>query len=120
MFEKNQKHFQQHRRETMNYNITSRHIDLTESMKDAVDHALEHSERIHDKIIDADVILSSEHHNFIAEAVVHIPGQTVFVKSEKDNMYSAITTMGEKLVHALQKVIGKKTKIKHKKLVDEI
>lgn len=102
----------------MDYNITGKHLELTSSMKEAVAHAIEHSDRVHDKIIDTDIILSNEHKDFIAEAVMHVAGDTLVVKSIHDDMYVAIAEMGEKMVRSLRKSKGKRSKIDHTSIRD--
>ena len=97
----------------MNYHITGKHLDLTPSMKDAVIHALDHSKKIHDEILDIHVTLTHEHHEYIAEANLHVAGKVVHVKSQQKNMYDAITDMGEKAVQSLKKAKGKQAKVSH-------
>lgn len=102
----------------MNYNITGKNLDVTSPMKDAAIAALEQASKVYENIIDADVILAYRHNDFIAEAIMHIDGEKLFVKSSQDDMYVAIADMGDKLLHALQKIIGKRRKIDHTSLKD--
>lgn len=107
----------------MNFNITGKHLELTPAIKEAVVYALEHSKKMYDEIIDVNVILTHDHHEFVAEAVLHVAGKNVFVKSCQKNMYDAITDMGEKALHSLQKIKGKKSKISHynpKRMIHEV
>ena len=97
----------------MNYNITGKHITLTDAMKESVIHALHESEKFYDKIIDVSVILTMDHRKFIAEAIMHIDGEKLFVKSEENDMYVAIADMGERLAHNLRRVKEKRNKVKH-------
>lgn len=97
----------------MNYNITGKHIELTPAMKEAVLDALEHPKRVHDGILNVHVFLSHEQHNFIAEAVMHVAGKNIVVKGIERNMYDAISSMGEKAAHSLQKDKEKHSKPRH-------
>ena len=97
----------------MNYNITGKHIELTPAMKEAVLGALEHPKRVHDGILNVHVFLSHEQHTFIAEAVMHVAGKNIVVKGIEKNMYDAISSMGDKAAHSLQKDKEKHSKPRH-------
>ena len=97
----------------MDYNLTAKHIELTDEIKDAVNFALQHSDRIYDKIIDVNVILTKENHNYIAEAIMNIDGERLFVKCLHDDILCAVKDMGEKLTHVLRRTKEKRrSKIK--------
>lgn len=97
----------------MNYNLTGKHMELTPSIKEAVTSALEQSRKVHDGVTNIRVILSHEQRNYVAEAILHIAGKDVFVKSVMGNMYDAIADMGDKAAHSLQKAKGKHGNIDH-------
>lgn len=92
----------------MDYKLTAKHIELTDDIKDAVNFALQHADRIYDNIIDVTVILTQENHNYIAEAIMNIDGDKLFVKDVHEDIFSVINEMGNKLVHVLRRTKEKR------------
>lgn len=96
----------------MNIDLTGHHIDLTDSLRDYVNEKLGRLERHFDHVTKAHVILQVDKKRHIAEATVHVPGNTnnLHANAEHDDMYAAI----DKLIDKLDRQI-----LKHKeKLTD--
>lgn len=81
----------------MQINLTCRHIDLTDSLKDYVDSKFAKLERHFDHINNVHVILDVEKLIQKAEAKMHVNGGELFATSEHDDMYAAIDSLIDKL-----------------------
>ncbi|MBU2881921.1 ribosome hibernation promoting factor [Psychrosphaera sp. B3R10] len=81
----------------MQINLTCRHIDLTESLKEYVDNKFAKLERHFDHINNVHVILDVEKLSQIAEATLHVNGGELFATSEHNDMYAAIDSLIDKL-----------------------
>ena len=103
----------------MDYNLTAKQIELTDEIKDTVDFALKHSEKIYDKIIDVKVVLSKKNHNFLAEAKMNIDGERLFVSCSHEDIIPAIKKMGDKLTHVLRRTKEKRRSQINKRSIKE-
>lgn len=104
----------------MDYSLTAKRIELTEEIKDAVNFALQRSDRIYDKIINVNVILSKENHQFVAESVMNIDGDRLVVKCPHNELLCAIKDMGEKLTHVLRRTKEKRRSQINKKSIKSV
>ncbi|KMT65018.1 ribosome hibernation promoting factor [Catenovulum maritimum] len=93
----------------MQINLTGRHIDVTDSLKEYVDTKFSKLERHFDHINNVYVILNVEKLNQIAEATLHLKGGEVFANAEHTDMYAAIDSLIDKLD---RQVIKHKEKLK--------
>lgn len=93
----------------MQLNITGRHIEVTDSLKDYLDNKFLKLERHFDNINNVHVILNVEKMNQIAEATLHLNGGEIFAMAEHNDMYAAIDNLIDKLD---RQVIKHKEKIK--------
>lgn len=93
----------------MQINLTGRHVDVTEAMKDYVDTKFAKLERHFDHINNVYVILSVEKLVQKAEATLHINGGEIFATSDDKDMYTAIDALIDKLD---RQVIKHKEKLK--------
>lgn len=86
--------------------ITGRHVEITDAIRDAVNHKFSKLTR-HDNnhhITAIHVILSVEnHHQHFAEAKVDLAGAQIFAKSSDHDMYAAIDLLIDKLNRQLVK-----------------
>lgn len=89
----------------MQLNLSGQHIEITDSLRDHVNHKFEKLTRHFDHMTNVHVILSVEKQRQKAEATVHVSGADLFASDENENMYTAI----EHLVAKLDRQI-----IKHK------
>ncbi len=81
----------------MQINLTGRHVEITDSLREYVDSKFSKLERHFENINNVHVILNVEKLKQIAEAKVHLNGGEVFAMSEDENMYAAIDQLIDKL-----------------------
>jgi putative sigma-54 modulation protein len=81
----------------MQINLTGRHVEITEALKDYVDTKFAKLERHFDHINNVHVVLNVEKLKQIAEAKLNLNGGEVFAQCEDDNMYAAIDLLIDKL-----------------------
>ncbi len=84
--------------------LTGRHLEITDAIRDAVTHKFAKLSRHDHHIISIHVILSVEnHHHHFAEAKLDLPGAQIFAKSTDHDMYAAIDLLIDKLNRQLLK-----------------
>jgi putative sigma-54 modulation protein len=81
----------------MQVSITGHHLEVTESLKAAVDAKFEKLARHFDNVTDVHVILSVEKLVQKAEATLQLSGAKLFAEDHQDDMYAAIDAMVDKL-----------------------
>jgi putative sigma-54 modulation protein len=81
----------------MQINLTCRHVDATESLKEYVDTKFAKLERHFDHINNVHVILDVEKLVQKAEAKMNVSGGELFATSEHNDMYAAIDSLIDKL-----------------------
>lgn len=81
----------------MNLQLTGRHLEITDSLRDYVTTKLGRVTRHFDHVIDARVILAVEKLTQKAEVTLHVPGRDFFCVSEEHDMYAAIDALADKL-----------------------
>ena len=94
----------------MQINLTCRHIETTESLKEYVNTKFAKLERHFDHINNVHVILDVEKLVQKAEATLHVNGGELFATSEHDDMYAAIDALIDKLDRQVIKHKEKLTK----------
>jgi len=87
----------------MQVNLTGRHLDITDSMRNYVNSKFEKLERHFDSVTRVNVILSVEKLRQMAEANFHVSGQDIFADIENEDMYAAIDGLVDKLDRQLMK-----------------
>jgi putative sigma-54 modulation protein len=87
----------------MQINISGRHVEVTESMKEYVTSKLERLNNHHDRITSTNVILSVDKLIQKAEATVHVSGKDVFADASHEDLYAAIDSLADKLDRQLIK-----------------
>lgn len=87
----------------MQINISGRHVEVTESMKEYVTSKLERLNNHHDRITSTNVILSVDKLIQKAEATVHVSGKDVFADASHEDLYTAIDSLADKLDRQLIK-----------------
>ncbi|MER2493295.1 ribosome hibernation promoting factor [Catenovulum sediminis] len=93
----------------MQINLTGRHVEITDPLKEYVDTKFAKLERHFDHINNVYVILNVEKLSQIAEATLHLNGGEVFANAEHTDMYAAIDSLIDKLD---RQVIKHKEKMK--------
>ena len=81
----------------MQINLTCRHVDATDSLKEYVDTKFAKLERHFDHITNVHVILDVEKLVQKAEAKMNVSGGELFATSEHNDMYAAIDSLIDKL-----------------------
>ncbi len=94
----------------MKINLTSRHIELPEPLREYLISKLEGLERFYERIISVDVNLDNEKSRQIIDIVAHLPKRKVLkVNAESNDMYATIDSAVDKLKRQLQKYKEKMT-----------
>ena len=81
----------------MQLNLTGRHVEVTDSLRDYVNTKFAKLERHFDHINNVHVILDVEKLSQKAEATLHVNGGELFASTEHQNMYAAIDSLIDKL-----------------------
>ena len=81
----------------MQINVTGRHVDVTEALRNYVTDKFLRLERHFDQVMDVHVILSVEKLVQKAESTVQVNGATLFADDSQENMYAAIDGLIDKL-----------------------
>lgn len=81
----------------MQLNLTGRHVEITEPLRDYVTNKFAKLERHFDHINNVHVILDIEKLVQKAEATLHVTGGELFATSEHQDMYAAIDGLIDKL-----------------------
>tara|TARA_B100000508_G_C11354006_1_gene225427 strand:+ start:271 stop:564 length:294 start_codon:yes stop_codon:yes gene_type:complete len=81
----------------MQLNLTGRHVEITDSLRDYVNSKFAKLERHFDHINNVHVILDVEKLVQKAEATVHLNGGEIFASDEHSDMYAAIDKLVDKL-----------------------
>ncbi|OOY36201.1 ribosome hibernation-promoting factor, HPF/YfiA family [Solemya velum gill symbiont] len=87
----------------MQINLTGRHIDITDSLRDYVTSKMDRIERHFDHVTNIHVVLDVEKLRQKAEASFHISGHDIFAEAENEDMYAAIDSLVDKLDRQLLK-----------------
>jgi putative sigma-54 modulation protein len=81
----------------MQLNLTGRHVEITDSLRDYVNNKFAKLERHFDHINNVHVILDVEKLVQKAEATLHVNGGELFASTEHQDMYAAIDGLIDKL-----------------------
>ncbi|HSC66322.1 MAG TPA: ribosome-associated translation inhibitor RaiA [Cellvibrio sp.] len=87
----------------MQINISGRHVEVTDSMKEYVTSKVERLTHHHDRITSTNVILSVDKLIQKAEATIHVSGKDVFAEASHEDLYAAIDALVDKLDRQLIK-----------------
>lgn len=89
--------------------VTGHHLEITDSLKAHVNAKFEKIARHFDNVTDVHVILSIEKLLQKAEATVQFNGAKLYAEDQKEDMYSAIDEMVDKLDRQISKQKDKLT-----------
>lgn len=87
----------------MKIDITGRHLDISEKLKQYVEKKLKKLEKYFHRLIDIHVTLYIEKHNHIIEATINGDGTRFHGKEKAKDMYSSV----DRLVKSMEKQIVK-------------
>jgi len=81
----------------MQLDITGRHVEVTDSLRNYVTGKFQKLERHFDQVIDVHVILDVDKLVQKAEATVRVSGGKLFAEESQEDMYAAIDGLIDKL-----------------------
>ncbi|WP_350594666.1 MULTISPECIES: ribosome-associated translation inhibitor RaiA [unclassified Pseudoalteromonas] len=81
----------------MQLNLTGRHVDITDSLRDYVNNKFAKLQRHSDHITNVHVILDVEKLSQKVEATIFVSGAELFASTEHQDMYAAIDSLIDKL-----------------------
>lgn len=87
----------------MQINISGRHVEVTESMREYVTSKIDRLTHHHDRITSTNVIVSVDKLIQKAEATIHVSGKDVFAEATNEDLYAAIDALVDKLDRQLIK-----------------
>lgn len=94
----------------MSINITGRHMEITDALRNYATEKLTHLHHHHHQILSMHIVLGVEKLLNIAEATLHVPhGAQIHAESQSDDMYSAIDFLSEKLKRQLVRLKEKQS-----------
>lgn len=101
--------------------ITSKQFEVTASIRERVESRLKKLSRHDVQLINPHVIISQEKKLFKIEASVGVPSNKLFAQAKHEDLYAAITAMGQKLEKQLNRLTHKPEAQRHASLdlVDE-
>lgn len=95
----------------MKINITGRHVEITDPIRDYATEKFSHLQHYYDKITNIHLVLGVEKLLQMAEATLHIPHkEPIHAESESHDMYSSIDLVVDKIKKQLLKVKEKEQK----------
>ena len=97
----------------MNINITGRHLEVTDALRDRAMEKIRHLGKFFDRVVDVDITLSLDGDQCMAEVRVPvIRGQTIVAQATGNEMYQVIDQAVDKaerqLTRLKEKLIGRR------------
>ena len=87
--------------------ITSKAIDVTPNIRERIASRFAKLERLQVPLITPQVIIVKEGLAFIVEAKIGIPNGQLFAQAEHEDLYAAVTLLGQKLERQLNRHLAK-------------
>ncbi|RCU49219.1 MULTISPECIES: ribosome hibernation-promoting factor, HPF/YfiA family [Corallincola] len=87
----------------MRIEITAKHIEITEALRERIESRFDKLERLDISLINPHVILSQEKKLHQIEASITVPNDKIFAKAEHEDMYAAINLLGQRLERQLNR-----------------
>ena len=107
----------------MTIEITSKHMAITTPMREKISACFDRLEKMQVPLIKPHFIITQEPKGFTINATIGIPNGDLCATATHDDLYSAITQLGQKLEKQLHKHVDKPNAQRngdHKRLVEEI
>jgi putative sigma-54 modulation protein len=92
----------------MEYEITVRHHELPEKIKEYAIEEMGVLEKYHDRIVNAKMILDRQKEGEIAELTLHITGKDFIAKEATDNVKKSIDLVVKKAARQLKRYVEKR------------
>ena len=87
----------------MQMSVTGHHVELTPALRSYVDKKLTRTVRHYGEVIDAHFVLRVDKLQHIAEATLHVRGETIHALATEADMYAAIDGLADKLERRVRK-----------------
>lgn len=81
----------------MQVSLSGHHVDITDSLRNYVNEKVEKLDRHFDQALDIHIVLTVEKLRHKAEATLHVSGNNLHAYDVKEDMYSAIDGLVDKL-----------------------
>lgn len=91
----------------MNVNITARHFELTDELKDFTYKKFQKLEHYSALITKTDIIIGNDANQKFAEGKISVRGGFITAKTNANDIYLAIGFLADKLVKQMRKFDGK-------------
>lgn len=91
----------------MKLTLTGRHFEITPFLRSHVEEKLSRLESYNDRIHEAEVVLSKDHVNEIAEGRVHIGHTVIPARAESTDMYASVNELFDRLLVQMKRHEGK-------------
>ena len=92
----------------MNIDITSKPVQVTDSIRSQVEKSFEKLEKFDTPLINPHIIIDKAGSDLYIEAKLSIPGHELFAKAQHEDFYTAINKLTDKLKQQLIKHQGKR------------
>jgi ribosome-associated inhibitor A len=93
--------------------ITSKQLEVTALIRERIENRLEKLSRHDLHLINPHIIITQEKQLFKIEASVGLPTGELFAQAKSQNLYAAITAMGQKLEKQLNRLTHKPQAQRH-------
>lgn len=87
----------------MEIHFTARHFEIAPELREAITRKLEKLEHVHDRILEARVILTAENYRHIAEMTLQASRHEFIGREESSDMYTSAEVVIEKLDQQLRR-----------------
>jgi putative sigma-54 modulation protein len=87
----------------MGVSITFRHMDSSDAIKSYAREKIERTQKYLRAPMDAQVTLSTERHQFVAEVHLSSGGRQYHARHDSDDMYKSIDLVTDKIQHQISK-----------------
>jgi putative sigma-54 modulation protein len=104
----------------MQTNISGHHLALTPALRAYVNKITNRLDASFSGITNTQVTLTKENIQYIAELMLHMRGVDIKATSMNKDMYAAIDRLHEKVIKQILKFKGKKRKLRHKSVNDDL
>lgn len=101
----------------MNLNITARHFEVTDQLKDFTEKKFHKLEKYQNLITKTDLVLTDENGLKTAEGKIGVRGSFMIAKTKSHDIYLAIAQLAEKLLKQMKTYDGK---LKSKKRISRV
>lgn len=89
----------------MQFNITGKHVEVSEALRTHIEGMLQRLEASYPQVTSAQVTVSIEKHEKVAEATLHVAGSNdVHGGARHEDMYQAVNLLEEKIERQLHKL----------------